>query len=115
MAKGKFDPNAITEIILRATGGEVGAASALAPKVYVIFNPHSYSHLFNNKINTHTTYMHKCSNSLYIVHTYLTHEPQRTARIVPEEDRRGHQEEHDGLERSSCDSEAYRSEQTGQG
>lgn len=33
MAKGKFDPNAITEIILRATGGEVGAASALAPKV----------------------------------------------------------------------------------
>ena len=33
MAKGKYDPNAITEIILRAVGGEVGAASALAPKV----------------------------------------------------------------------------------
>ena len=66
MAKGKFDPNAITEIILRATGGEVGAASALAPKVYVIFNPHSYSHLFNKNDN-HATYMHKCSNPLYIV------------------------------------------------
>ena len=41
MAKGKFDPNAITEIILRATGGEVGAASALAPKVgrtYFLFH-----------------------------------------------------------------------------
>ena len=33
MSKGKFDPNAIVEIILRAVGGEVGAASALAPKV----------------------------------------------------------------------------------
>merc|ERR1711939_372418 len=33
MAKGKYDPTAITEIILRAVGGEVGAASALAPKV----------------------------------------------------------------------------------
>ena len=46
MAKGKFDPNAITEIILRATGGEVGAASALAPKVgrtYFLIGFHSHS------------------------------------------------------------------------
>ena len=45
MAKGKFDPNAITEIILRATGGEVGAASALAPKVgplYVFISNHTH-------------------------------------------------------------------------
>ena len=85
MAKGKFDPNAITEIILRATGGEVGAASALAPKVYVIFNPHSYSHLFY-KINIHAS---KYSSPLYLVihiqvhkltqaimHIYVTLEPQ---------------------------------------
>ncbi|KAL9601113.1 MAG: hypothetical protein Q9219_002712 [cf. Caloplaca sp. 3 TL-2023] len=29
----KFDPNEIKEITLRATGGEVGASSALAPKI----------------------------------------------------------------------------------
>ena len=29
----KFDPNAITEVLVRATGGEVGAASSLAPKI----------------------------------------------------------------------------------
>ncbi|KAL8738625.1 MAG: hypothetical protein Q9181_000621 [Wetmoreana brouardii] len=29
----KFDPNEVKEITLRATGGEVGASSALAPKI----------------------------------------------------------------------------------
>lgn len=29
----KFDPSAIIEVYVRATGGEVGAASALAPKI----------------------------------------------------------------------------------
>merc|ERR1711877_92807 len=29
----KFDPTAITEVFIRATGGEVGAASSLAPKI----------------------------------------------------------------------------------
>ena len=29
----KFDPNAVLEIFMRATGGEVGAASSLAPKI----------------------------------------------------------------------------------
>ena len=29
----KFDPNAVIEVFLRATGGEVGAASSLAPKI----------------------------------------------------------------------------------
>merc|ERR1711976_254881 len=29
----KFDPNAIIEVFVRATGGEVGAASSLAPKI----------------------------------------------------------------------------------
>ena len=29
----KIDPNEVKEITLRATGGEVGASSALAPKV----------------------------------------------------------------------------------
>ncbi|MCJ1272741.1 60S ribosomal protein L12 [Puttea exsequens] len=29
----KFDPNELKEITLRATGGEVGASSALAPKI----------------------------------------------------------------------------------
>ncbi|PIK33362.1 ribosomal-like protein [Apostichopus japonicus] len=29
----KFDPNAITVVYLRAVGGEVGATSALAPKI----------------------------------------------------------------------------------
>lgn len=29
----KFDPTAITEVYLRVTGGEVGAASSLAPKL----------------------------------------------------------------------------------
>lgn len=29
----KFDPNAVIEIYLRVTGGEVGAASSLAPKI----------------------------------------------------------------------------------
>lgn len=29
----KFDPNAIIEVYVRATGGEVGAASSLAPKI----------------------------------------------------------------------------------
>lgn len=29
----KFDPNAIMEVLVRATGGEVGAASSLAPKI----------------------------------------------------------------------------------
>ena len=30
----KFDPNEIKYIYLRAVGGEVGAASSLAPKVH---------------------------------------------------------------------------------
>ncbi|ORX71355.1 60S ribosomal protein L12 [Linderina pennispora] len=30
---GKFDPSAVSVITLRATGGEVGASSALAPKI----------------------------------------------------------------------------------
>ena len=30
---GKFDPQAIVEIIMRVVGGEVGAAASLAPKV----------------------------------------------------------------------------------
>jgi large subunit ribosomal protein L12e len=29
----KFDPNEVIEVFVRATGGEVGAASALAPKI----------------------------------------------------------------------------------
>ena len=29
----KFDPDAIVEVYLKTTGGEVGAASALAPKI----------------------------------------------------------------------------------
>ncbi|GAB4817479.1 hypothetical protein N2152v2_004525 [Parachlorella kessleri] len=29
----KFDPNSIVEVYVRATGGEVGAASSLAPKI----------------------------------------------------------------------------------
>ena len=29
----KFDPNSIIEVFLRATGGEIGAASSLAPKI----------------------------------------------------------------------------------
>jgi large subunit ribosomal protein L12e len=29
----KFDPTAILEVFVRATGGEVGAASSLAPKI----------------------------------------------------------------------------------
>ena len=29
----KFDPSAVIEVFLRATGGEVGAASSLAPKI----------------------------------------------------------------------------------
>eukprot|EP01026_Neomeris_dumetosa_P045391 TRINITY_DN3843_c0_g1_i1.p2 TRINITY_DN3843_c0_g1~~TRINITY_DN3843_c0_g1_i1.p2 ORF type:complete len:167 (+),score=40.51 TRINITY_DN3843_c0_g1_i1:43-543(+) len=29
----KFDPNAVVEVYLRVTGGEVGAASSLAPKL----------------------------------------------------------------------------------
>ena len=29
----KFDPTAIMEVFVRATGGEVGAASSLAPKI----------------------------------------------------------------------------------
>merc|ERR1712003_398119 len=29
----KFDPNAVTYVYIRATGGEVGAASSLAPKI----------------------------------------------------------------------------------
>uniref|UniRef100_A0A061RAA3 Large subunit ribosomal protein L12e n=1 Tax=Tetraselmis sp. GSL018 TaxID=582737 RepID=A0A061RAA3_9CHLO len=29
----KFDPNAIVEVFVRVTGGEVGAASSLAPKI----------------------------------------------------------------------------------
>merc|ERR1712063_162744 len=29
----KMDPNAIIEVFVRATGGEVGAASSLAPKI----------------------------------------------------------------------------------
>lgn len=29
----KFDPEAITEVYLKAVGGEVGAASTLAPKI----------------------------------------------------------------------------------
>merc|ERR1711976_772388 len=29
----KFDPNAVIEVFVRATGGEVGAASSLAPKI----------------------------------------------------------------------------------
>ncbi|KDD76983.1 hypothetical protein H632_c48p1 [Helicosporidium sp. ATCC 50920] len=29
----KFDPNAVVEVFVRATGGEVGAASSLAPKI----------------------------------------------------------------------------------
>ncbi|KFM27405.1 60S ribosomal protein L12-1 [Auxenochlorella protothecoides] len=29
----KFDPNSIIEVYVRATGGEVGAASSLAPKI----------------------------------------------------------------------------------
>lgn len=29
----KFDPSAVVEVYIRATGGEVGAASALAPKI----------------------------------------------------------------------------------
>merc|ERR1711976_358008 len=29
----KFDPNSILEVFVRATGGEVGAASSLAPKI----------------------------------------------------------------------------------
>ncbi len=29
----KFDPSAVLEIFMRATGGEVGAASSLAPKI----------------------------------------------------------------------------------
>lgn len=29
----KFDPSAVIEVYVRATGGEVGAASALAPKI----------------------------------------------------------------------------------
>lgn len=29
----KFDPNSVLEIFMRATGGEVGAASSLAPKI----------------------------------------------------------------------------------
>jgi hypothetical protein len=29
----KFDPNAILEVYVRATGGEVAAASSLAPKI----------------------------------------------------------------------------------
>lgn len=29
----KFDPNSVIEVFLRATGGEVGAASSLAPKI----------------------------------------------------------------------------------
>ncbi|KAI4255691.1 MAG: hypothetical protein LQ352_002440 [Teloschistes flavicans] len=29
----KFDPNEVKEITLRATGGEIGASSALAPKI----------------------------------------------------------------------------------
>ena len=33
----KFDPNEIKYIYLRAVGGEVGAASSLAPKVCEIY------------------------------------------------------------------------------
>ena len=33
----KFDPNEIKYIYLRAVGGEVGAASSLAPKVRGIY------------------------------------------------------------------------------
>ena len=33
----KFDPNEIKYIYLRAVGGEVGAASSLAPKVCIKF------------------------------------------------------------------------------
>ena len=29
----KFDPSAVVEVYVRATGGEVGAASSLAPKI----------------------------------------------------------------------------------
>ena len=29
----KFDPSSVIEVFLRATGGEVGAASSLAPKI----------------------------------------------------------------------------------
>jgi large subunit ribosomal protein L12e len=29
----KFDPNAVAEVFVRVTGGEVGAASSLAPKI----------------------------------------------------------------------------------
>ena len=29
----KFDPNAVVEVFVRALGGEVGAASSLAPKI----------------------------------------------------------------------------------
>ena len=29
----KFDPTAVIEVFVRATGGEVGAASSLAPKI----------------------------------------------------------------------------------
>jgi len=56
---------------------------------YVFFDPHSYSHLFN-KIDIHTTYMHKYTSPLYLVfhiftishahsshmHTYVTLELQ---------------------------------------
>ena len=38
---------------------------------YVFFDPHSYSHLFN-KIDIHTTYMHKYSSSLYLVFHIFT-------------------------------------------
>ncbi len=33
MQAPKFDPSAVVEVYVRATGGEVGAASSLAPKI----------------------------------------------------------------------------------
>lgn len=33
LRRPKFDPNEVKIIYLRATGGEVGASSALAPKI----------------------------------------------------------------------------------
>ena len=60
----------------------------LAVVSYVFFNPHSHSHFFN-KLDIHTSYMHKYSSPLSlvshlllhiltqaIIYNYLTLEPQ---------------------------------------